>query len=240
MSFPDGKTQTFRGPSTMTDAEIYARAQQERAFAERRIPSTFREGATQSIGRTIADNSSAIGGVISGAGMLAGQPEIVAAGPLAGRAIKAGGQYLAGQPVTTPSLPEVAVLAGEGVAGAYLPRAIASSGGALTNAIRAMPNTTLPQALAKGTVEAAGPTIAKVAASATPAAVGEAVAADAKLIGDTMARVKAGVTKEDLELLLANIKNGMAPSTAAKVVSGGNPSQMSKLMTLYMRSRLRP
>jgi hypothetical protein len=79
-----------------------------------------------------------------------------------------------------------------------------------------------------------------VAERATPTAVGGAAARDAKTIGDTVARVRAGVSAEDLDLMIKQVKTGMPPSTAAKVISGGDPGLMSKLMTLYMRSRMKP
>ncbi len=169
--------------------------------------------------------------------MLAANPAIVAAGPLVGRAAKAGAEALAGRPITPTSASEVGTLGAEGLAAAYGPALVARSGSALTRAIGSLPTSTLPQALAKGTAEALGPSLTRTAAAATPAAVGEAFAQDAKMLGDKVALVRAGVSADDYKLLMDSIASGMRPSAAIKVVSDGDPKLFGKLMTLYLRSR---
>src|SRR5258706_5767614 len=114
VTFPDGKAQTFTGPDTMTDEEVYGRAVQERAFAENRIPSTYGEGVRQSIGETIADKSGLIGTGVGLAGTLAGQPEVVAAAPLVGRGMQAIGEKVAGRPLSPVNTSDVAAMAVEG------------------------------------------------------------------------------------------------------------------------------
>lgn len=250
VKFPDGHVEKFTGPDSMSDVDVQNRAIQERAFAEGHIPTTFFQGAKQSAGETIADNSGKIGTAVSLAGGLAWQPEVVAAGPLVGRATKAVGETISGRPVTPTSASELAVLGAEGVAAAYGPEMIAKG-------VRGLSASTVPHQLPSGqwvqglkgtgvvpwAVRTGAESVQPVAGaleSATPTAVGQAFAKDIKTITDEAVRMKAGVSQDDLKLLLDNIANGMKPSTAAKIVSDNDPKLFGKLMTLYMRSRLRP
>lgn len=245
VKFPDGKIQTFRGPSTMTEDQILQRAAQERAFAEKRIPTTYREGVRQGVGQTLIDKSGMVGTGVGLVGALAGQPEVVAASPFIGRATKTLGERMSGQPLTTPSLPEAATLAAEGAVGGYGPkyagqalRAYASEAAAVRPS--AGGHGLLPwNFLIRMGGRAATPA-AEMVEQATPKAINAAVRADVKALTDTAARVRAGVSVDDLKLLADNINNGMNPATAARIVANGDKTLANNLLKLYMRSRMRP
>ncbi len=247
VKFPDGHVQQFSGPDSMSDVDVQNRAIQERAFAEDKIPSTFYQGAKKSVGETIADSSGKIGTAVSLAGGLAGQPEIVAAGPLVGRAVKAGGEALAGRDITPTSASELGMLGAEGAVAAYGPALVAKSlrGLGAATAPHQLPNGTWVPGL-KGTgavpwaIRTAGEAVEPVAAGLekiTPEAVGSAAAADVKMLAEKVALARTGVSADDYKLMMDSIAKGMRPATAIKVVSNGDPSMFGKLMTLYMRSR---
>lgn len=121
---PDGSIIEFLGPPDMTDDQVLQRAQQEYAVKTGAIPTTYRGGVQQSAGDTLAAHGSDLGMALGLGGAVTGQPEITAAAPMVGRAIKAGGQYLAGRKVDVPSTSELAVLAGEGALAGYGPRVL--------------------------------------------------------------------------------------------------------------------
>lgn len=111
---PDGSVTEFVGPDGMTDDQKITRAQQEYAFKNGSIPTTYAGGVQRSIGDTLSDHSNALGNAVGLAGIASGQPWITAASPAIGRAIKAGGQYISGRKVDVPSAPEIGLLAAEG------------------------------------------------------------------------------------------------------------------------------
>lgn len=121
---PDGSVVEFHGPPGMSDDQIVMRAQQEYGVKTGSIPTTFSGGVQQSVGDTLADHSSALGTAIGLGGVVAGMPPVVAAAPAIGRAIKAGGQYIAGRKIETPSVPEMGVLAAEGAFAGYGPEVL--------------------------------------------------------------------------------------------------------------------
>ncbi len=248
VKFPDGHVQQFSGPDSMSDVDVQNRAIQERSFAEDKIPSTFYQGAKKSVGETIADQSGKIGTAVSLAGGLAGQPEIVAAGPLVGRAVKAGGEALAGRDITPTSASELGMLGVEGAAAAYGP-ALAGK------ALKGLSTVTAPHQLAdgrwvvglkgSGVLPWAGRTIGEAAGvageaveQATPKAIGAAFGKDLKSITDAAVRLKTGASPEDIKVLTDAMNvEGMSPSAVAQILSKNDKGLFGKLMTLYMRSR---
>lgn len=236
VKFPDGHVQTFNGPDSMSDVDVQNRAIQERSFAEDKIPSTFYQGAKQSVGDTLAADSGKVGTAVSLAGALAGQPAIVAAGPLVGRAVKAGGESMAGRTVTPTSASELGTLGAEGVVSAYGPAVVASGLRGFAQAAPAIRGHGLMPWAVKTAGQAAAP-VAEAVESATPQTIGSAFGADAKTVGDTVARVSRGVSAEDLQLVMDQIAAGTRPSTAIKIVAAGDPKLFGNLMTLYLRAR---
>ena len=140
---PDGSIVKFRGPSDLSDEQVAQRAKQEAGFQSGRIPSTFRAGAIQSAGETLADKSKAVGAGVGLAGALFAQPEVVAAAPAIGRATQALGEYISGRKISPTSVPEVAMLAGEGALAGYGPRLAAG-------AMDSLASKTIPHQLANG------------------------------------------------------------------------------------------
>ncbi len=108
----------------MTDDQQIQRAQQEYGVKTGAIPTNYEGGRNQSVGDTLAEHGGDVGTAIGLTGALLAQPEITALAPFAGRALKAGGQYLAGRKVETPSIPEVAGLTAESVIGAGAPKVL--------------------------------------------------------------------------------------------------------------------
>ncbi len=219
---PDGQTVTFRGPSSMSDDQVKLRAQQEAAFKSGRIPTTFTQGAAGSV----ADQSGDVGKVIGLAGAAAGQPEVVAAAPLVGRAIKSGAEYVAGRPVTPTSTSEVAGLAAQGAVAGYGPQVAGKL-------LKGFAGSTVAHQLPSGQwvkgvsghgilpwgVRTAGELAGKVApAITTPAAKVAFAAAVTAAIDQTSQQVASGVS----------------PSKAAMDASGGNPSIFAAIMSHFM------
>lgn len=239
VTFPDGTAQTFKGPSSMSDADVWARAQQERAFAEKKIPTTFAEGARQSAGETLADNSKLVGAGIGLAGTLTGQPEVVAAAPLIGRATQAAGEAVAGRPMTPTSAAEVAQLGAEGVAAGYGPQIIAKGGDWLAARTMAhqLPNGQWVQGV-KGSgampwaIRTAGEAAGSIANGLHSASQAIATAPSVAAVAQST-----DALKSDLQTLQAAIAAGGNPSSTALKISGGNPAKFSALMTAYMQSR---
>lgn len=236
VKFPDGHVQAFSGPDTMSDVDVQNRAIQERAFAEDKIPSSFYQGAKKSIGETVADNAGAIGTTVSLAGGLAGQPAVVAAGPMVGRSVKAMGEKIAGRDVTPTSASELGMLGLEGAAAGYGPSLVGKGLRAVAGEAATLRPGTLTNAAGRLAGKAAAP-LADAADAVTPEAVGAAAAQDVKALAERVALARAGVSADDYKLMLDSIEKGMKPSTAIKVVSAGDPKLFGKLMTLYMRSR---
>jgi hypothetical protein len=245
----------------MSPADVEARATYELAFKKGQIPTTFAGGVRQSVGDTLAQHSGAIGALASMAAPVAARAvsalfppaapiaaaataPLTALGPLIGRGVQTAGEYLAGRPITTPTVNELATLGGVGAAGAYGPAILAHGGSALANTIGALKGDTLPQAVTKGLADAAAPTVTKIAASMTPAAVAEAVATDARTLGNmagNMAtRARYGLSADDVDLFLRQVKTGMRPTTAAKIISNNDPTKISGLLTMLQRARTAP
>lgn len=219
---PDGTAVKFRGPSDMSDDQVKLRAQQEAAFKTGKIPTTFTQGAAGSI----ADDSKNVGTVVGLGGALAGQPEVVAAAPLIGRAVKAGAEYVAGRPVTPPDIGELAGLAAQGAVAGYGPQVAGKllQGFAGSTVAHQLPNGSwVKGASGSGVlpwaVRTAGEVAGKVApAITTPAAKVGFAAAVTAAIGQTSAAVAQGVP----------------PSKAAMDASGGNPSIFAAIMSHFM------
>lgn len=230
VTFPDGHAQDFTGPAGMSDIDAFNRATQERAFAEGKIPTTWLGGAAKTLGEDKATTSALIGG----AGMLTGVAPVVAAAPLAAEGLKYATQKMTGQKPATPSVADLATDVGSGVAAAYGPALVAKSSKVIASAVKALPGTTVPQAAVKAGVEIAAP-LAADAGKITPSAVGATVTELTEAVKQLGTRMNAGLSQDEVGLMRDSIAKGMRPSTAAKIVSGGNPSKFSALMKLYLR-----
>lgn len=252
IKFPDGHVQQFSGPD-MKDEDVWTRAVQERAIDEGRIPTTWWGGAAKALG----EDPQTTRALISGVGYATGQPEIVAAAPLAARGIQYATQRATGQNPATPAPQELGLLAAEGAITGYGPGVAAK--GARTLAEKTVAHQ-LPNGQWVAGVKGAGVMpwavrtagelsggIADKVEMVTPQAVGQTVrellpvAATAAAIGlsNSGENNPGGNPVEDLKLLDAAVARGAGPATAAREIAQGDAKRFSTLMTLYMRSRLR-
>ena len=224
----------------MSDEQVRMRAAQEYAFKTGKIPTTKAGGATQSAGDTLATHSKAVGAVVGGAGVLTGNPLVVAAAPMVGRGVQAAGEYLAGRPVTRPSAGEVAVLAGEGVLAGYAPLLAekALTGFAKTTVPHISPISGKYVPGLKGS--GAGPWAGRAAAEAA-----QGVADKLHSVSKAVATVPSAIAvsqsadqlAEDFKVLQIFIASGKNPAQAAAQIANGNPKRFGALMTAYMQSR---
>lgn len=235
---PDGQTVKFRGPSTMTDDQVKMRAQQESAFQRGAIPTTYGGGVQQSVGDTIASHAGALGGVVGGVGVLTAQPEIVAAAPLVGRGIQAGGEALAHRPLTPTSLPEVGQLAAEGAIAGYGPQVVAKGLEGL--AAKTVPHIVngrwVPGVKGSGVLPWAVRSAGELSSDAANLlhAGSKAVAAVPTAMGIAQ---NADALAADLKTMTEAVKNGRSPSYVALSLSANDPAKFSALMTAYLQSR---
>lgn len=246
---PDGTVVAFKGPANMSDDQVVLRAQQEYAFHAGKIPQTFAQGFTADPGFRSATSA-----ILGGAAAASGSAPLMAVAPMTARAIQQGAEHATGLNPDAPTLGDVAQDAAVGAVAAYGPALIskAARGFAASTVAHQLPNGQwvkgisgsgiLPWAVRTGgeaTTAVMDSPVGQAVEAATPQAVGRTVGEVTSQAADTAARLRAGVSKEDFQLLMDNINNGMAPSTAAKVVAGKDQSMIGKLMTLYMRSRLK-
>jgi hypothetical protein len=236
---PDGQTVTFRGPSSMTDDQVKTRAQQEAAFKSGKIPTTFAGGARQSAGATLADQSKLAGAGVGLAGVLTAQPEVVAAAPMIGRALQAGGEALAGRPLTPTSTAEMATLAGEGAVAGYGPQVVSQGLESLagkTLAHQAASGQWVAGVKGHGVIPWAIRTCgedAKTAADALHAS-SKAIAA----LPAVQAITQSGpAIQDDVATLMTAIRSGANPAQTAAAISKGDPKKFGALMTAYMQAR---
>lgn len=236
---PDGSTITFRGPSSMSDEQVRMRAAQEWAFKTGKIPTTYGGGVKQSVGETLADQSKPIAAAAGLTGVVTGQPELVAAAPLAGRAVQAAGEYIAGRPITPTSASEIATLAGEGAIAGYGPQVAAKS--LEWAAARTVPHQLPSGQWVKGikgegvmpwAVRTAGEAASAVADKLHGASKGLAAMPSAVALSQSGEALKA-----DLQTLMTAVESGTSPAQAAAKIAKGNPRRFGQLMTAYVQAR---
>lgn len=235
---PDGTVIAFRGPSDMTDEQKILRAQQEYAVQTGKIPTTFSQGARQSAGETLADQSKPLSAAIGLTGVVTGQPEVVAAAPLVGRAIQAGGEALSGRPITPTSMPEVATLGAEGLFAAYGPQYVSKG-------LDTLASKTVAHQLANGqwvagikgsgvmpwAIRTAGE-FANTGSNALHSA-SQAIAAVPSIMGLSQS---GDALQADLGTLRDAIHAGATPTQAAAQLAKGDPSRFAQLVTAYSQS----
>lgn len=240
VKFPEGDSVTFTAPSDMSDLDVYTRAVQERAIKKGQIPTTFAGGAAPEAADALTNAA------LTGAGYATGQPGLVAAGPLAGRGARAAAQKVAGQEVSPTNTAEMLTLGGEGALQGFGP-------GLVADAVSGIAARTLPRQLANGSwiaglrghgvvpwairegSDAASQIAEKYIRPISPQAIGETVSEVGGDAVNAIRRVMAGVTKDDLALLRAQIGKGMNARTAARIVSGNDPQKASALLQAFYK-----
>lgn len=236
---PDGTDISFSGPKDMTPDAVIQRAQQEYAFKTGKIPTTYEEGRNRSIGETLADQSKPISAAIGLTGAVTGQPEVVAAAPLAGRAIKAAGEYVAGRPITPTSAGEVATLAAEGAVAGYGPQAV--SKGLEWGASRVLAHQLPSGQWVKG-IQGSGvmPWAIRTAGEAA-GNISNALYKGSKAFAAIPSAVNISESTDvlagDLKTMMDAVRSGSSPSVAASKLANGNPQKYVALMTSYTQAQ---
>jgi hypothetical protein len=246
VTFPDGHEQKFMGDDAMTDEQVYQRAQQERAFSDGKISTTFAGGAAKELG----NDTETTAALMTGAGLLTGGAApivgtaMMAAAPTVARGLKYATEKMSGQEPTPISITDI-MKSVAGPALAYGPGAIMNSGKALEGAVSRLPVAGLPSWAVKESapiVEGAANAVGKVAPQSmmkTIGDVGSKVGDLATSAAGATARAGTGVSADDLRLLHGLIDNGMNRQAAIKIISQGDPQAAQTLTRLLTMSPFR-
>lgn len=234
VTFPDGHTQEFDGPTGMSDSDVFARAIQERSFDSGKIQTSWLGGAAKQMGQEKAANAA----LMTGAALATRQPAaataaVTAIAPLAATWIDYATKHLTGENPDTPTVTNQAVDLAKGAAEAYGPGVISKTGGAMAGELMRMGGSrpTLPQASARAVTRVIAPILEKLDAI-TPEKLTATVREGVQLIKNSGQRIANGISADDADLMKASVAKGMKPTTAARIISGGNTQQMQALMKI--------